>query len=642
MLPELGLFSLILALVMALLMSTLPLLTKSTALSRRLAQCLFAFVAFSYLCLTLCFVNNDFSVAYVAMNSNSALPLAYRLCAVWGAHEGSMLLWVLILSGWIVAASVFSRDLPDDFMRKVFSILGWVSAGFLLFIVATSNPFLRLLSNAPVNGRDLNPLLQDPGFLIHPPMLYTGYVGFAIVFAFATAALWQGELASSWVKWVRPWTLTAWAFLTLGITLGSWWAYRELGWGGWWFWDPVENASFLPWLVATALVHSLMVSEKRQAFYGWTCLLAICSFSLSLLGTFLVRSGVLTSVHAFAQDPTRGIYMLIFLSVVVGISFALYAWRLPQLKTKGQFKLLSREVGLLTNNVFLTVTMSMVLLGTLYPLFIDALNLGKISVGAPYFNLLFVPLMTPVLLLMGVGPYLQWHNTSALKLWRLIRINLFLTVVLTGFIGASMGDVHLQAILGVALGLWVLIGNLHWFFRQYLHAPLSRGQWGMLMAHCGVAVCALGITLSGALSLERGLVMHLNESATLGPYTFVFSNLKPIKGSNYDGVEAVFQVKRAGKNETVLLPQKRRYTTTGSTMTDAAIDAGFTRDLYVALGTPMGDGSTWSLRLYYKPFIRWIWGGGLLILLGGLCAMSDRRYFKREQRESITARSVTA
>ncbi len=641
MIPELGHFALILALCMALIQSSLPLVGAQRgqrawmAMARPAAWSQFSFVAFSYVCLTISFVQSDFSVAYAAQNSNTALPLMYRIAAVWGAHEGSLLLWALILCTWTVAVVACSRSLPEAFAARVIAVMGLISVGFLLFMLATSNPFERLFP-APPDGRDLNPLLQDPGLIIHPPMLYLGYVGFSVAFSFAIAALLSGKLDSEWARWSRPWTSTAWVFLTLGIALGSWWAYNELGWGGWWFWDPVENASFMPWLVGTALIHSLAVTDKRDSAKSWTLLLSIFAFSLSLLGTFLVRSGVITSVHAFATDPARGVYILIFLGIVVGGSLVLYAWRAPEAKETATFSLLSRETILLGNSVLFSVATATVLLGTLYPLFLDALGLGKISVGPPYFNAVFVPLMIPVIVLAGIGPLARWKRQEGRALWHRLRAVLVVSLVAGVLIGWSLGGAYWpQVILGMVLAAWLVFSVGRDFLfqtrnrRSFLAGLLTlrRGYYGMSLAHLGVAVFVIGVTLTSYLSVEKDVRMAPGDDVEIGPYAFELMSVRDGTGPNYDSKVGSVRVTENGQAVATLTPEKRVYRVQRNPMTEAAIDVGVTRDLYVALGEPLGNGA-WSVRVYVKPFVRWIWAGALLMSIGGLLAASDRRYRK--------------
>jgi len=639
MIPELGHFALILALVLALVQGTFPLLGAQRrdpalmAIAPAAARAQFLAIVAAYLCLSWAFVSNDFSVTYVASNSNTALPFVYRLSAVWGAHEGSLLLWALILAGWTFAVTLFVRALPAAFSARVLAVMGLISVGFLLFMLATSNPFDRLLPPA-AQGRDLNPLLQDPGLIVHPPLLYMGYVGTVVPFAFAIAALLDGRLDLTWSRWTRPWTLVAWVFLTLGITIGSWWAYYELGWGGWWFWDPVENASFMPWLVTTALLHSLAVTEKRGAFKAWTVILAIFAFSLSLLGTFLVRSGVLVSVHAFATDPARGVFILVFLCLVVGTALALYAWRAAGIVSGGSFAPVSRESLLLLNNVLLTAAAGTVLLGTLYPLLLDALELGKVSVGPPYFEAVFVPLMLPLLFLLGIGPIARWKRADAGALVRQLRVGACLSVLLgAAFVWLAAAPPSLMVALGIATAAWVVITSVQVWIAQLRKygspgralAAMPRGFHGMTLAHLGVAVFVAGVTVTSAFSIEKDLRMAPGDSHTLAGYEFRFLGVGDARGPNYTARRGEMQVLREGREVAVLYPEKRRYAASGEAMTEAAIDAGFTRDLYVALGEPV-SAEAWSVRLHHKPLVRWIWGGALLMALGGLLAAGDRRY----------------
>ncbi len=639
MLPELGNFALILAMSIALVQGVIPLIGAARgipgwiAFARPAVWVQFLFLLISFGILTYAFIVNDFSVAYVANNSNSALPLGYRISAVWGGHEGSLLLWVMLMGAWSAAVALFSKRLPPEMVARVLAVMGLVSAGFAAFVVFTSNPFDRY-DPAPMEGRDLNPLLQDIGLILHPPMLYMGYVGFSVAFAFAIAALLGGKLDAAWARWSRPWTIIAWMFLTLGIALGSWWAYYELGWGGWWFWDPVENASFLPWLTGTALMHSLAVSEKRSTFKSWTVLLAIFSFSLCLLGTFLVRSGVLTSVHAFASDPTRGVFVLMLLAIVVGVSLTIYAWRAPQVKSAGNFALLSRETLLLSNNVLLVVATATILLGTIYPLILDALNLGKISVGPPYFNAVFIPLMIPLIIALGIGPLSRWKQDEFPRLARLLRGALVGSLILGVLLPWLLFDsFEPMVILGTALSLWLVFTVLlDWRHRSRHKANLWKGLfgqplsfYGMSLAHLGVAVTTIGITYSSYYSLEKDLRMAPGDELELGGYLFRFEGVQSNHGPNYTATEGIISVSRDGKPIDTLHTQKRIYTVQQMPMTEAGIDPGLFRDLYVALGEPLGDGS-WAVRIYYKPFVRWIWLGGLFMAVGGILAASDRRY----------------
>jgi len=639
MIPEIGQFALILALLLALTQGVLPIVGAARAIptwirvARPAAQGQLVFVAIAFGCLAWSFVANDFSVLNVATNSNSQLPAQYRFAATWGSHEGSLLLWVLMLNVWTVAVTVFSRHLPEEMVARVLGVMGLVSVGFLLFMLLTSNPFERLFPAAP-DGRDLNPLLQDPGMVIHPPMLYMGYVGFSVAFAFAIAALLGGRLDATWARWSRPWTTLAWCFLTLGIMLGSWWAYYELGWGGWWFWDPVENASFMPWLFGTALIHSLAVTEKRGSFKSWTVLLAICAFSLSLLGTFLVRSGVLTSVHAFATDPKRGIFILAFLTVAICGSLTLFAWRAPRVGLGGKFDLVSRESMLLANNVLLAVAAGSVLLGTLYPLFLDALNLGKISVGPPYFDAVFVPLMTPAVFLMGIGPLARWKEASLPELAVRLKWALGVSLITALLLPFVMGRWTPLVAFGLLLAAWIIATSavaLKYRLSRHdgnLWARLGaqpRSYYGMLLAHCGVAVFIIGVTLVKGYETERDVRMAVGDSVMAGGYAFRFDGVQEVTGPNYRGARGAIDVSRDGRHIEVLHPEKRVYNVQQMPMTEAAIDTGIFGDLYVSLGESVSGGA-WSVRVYHKPFVTWIWGGCIIMALGGLLALCDRRY----------------
>ena len=640
MIPELGHFAPILAFLVALIQGVVPLVgahqyrTPLIAVARPAALAQFAFMALSFACLTWAFVANDFSVEYVAQHSNTRLPIHYRITGVWGSHEGSLLLWGLILSGWTLAVAAFSRTLPDIFIARVLGVLGLVSGGFMSFILFTSNPFTRLLP-AVAEGQDLNPLLQDPGMIIHPPLLYMGYVGFSVAFAFAIAALISGRLDAAWARWSRPWTSVAWVFLTLGIAVGSGWAYYELGWGGWWFWDPVENASFMPWLVGTALIHSLAVTEKRGAFRSWTVLLAIAAFSLSLLGTFLVRSGVLTSVHAFATDPRRGMYILGLLVLVIGISLMLFAWRAPRLAGGGKFALVSRESVLLANNVLLSVVATSVLLGTLYPLFLDALNLGKISVGPPYFESVFLPLMVPVVVLMALGPLLRWKGhdvaaiTAKLAPWLIGSIAL-------GVAGAWLaGVMSWRMIVGMTLAAWVLIVNAVLLIERLRERPgaaagarlrgITRAWWGMWIAHVGIGVFIIGVAMVNGTQSNLDVKMRVGDTATLAGYDFELTAITDAPGPNYAAAQGTLKVTREGKAVAELTPEKRIYLARQMPMTEASLDIGLFGDIYASMGEQIDD-TTWIVRLYYKPFISWIWFGCLLMAFGGGLAAADRRY----------------
>ena len=638
MIPELGHLAMILALCLAAVQATLPLIGawrgdhQWMSLAQPAAWGQFAFLAFSFACLTYAFMVDDFSVAYVASNSNTALPWYYKFSAVWGAHEGSLLLWALILGGWTFAVAIFSRHLPEEMLARVLAVMGMISVGFLLFLIITSNPFARLLPNVPVDGRDLNPLLQDFGLIVHPPMLYMGYVGFSVAFAFAIAALLGGKLDAAWARWSRPWTIVAWAFLGIGIALGSWWAYYELGWGGWWFWDPVENASFMPWLVGTALIHSLAVTEKRGVFKSWTVLLAIAAFSLSLLGTFLVRSGVLTSVHAFATDPERGVFILAFLLVVVGGSLALFALRAPVVRSQVGFGLWSRETLLLVNNIVLVVSAAMILLGTLYPLVLDALTGAKLSVGPPYFNALFLPLMGLLMAVIAVGVLVRWKDTPLKWLGGMLTPVLVASVVLALIATFLHGDFHWAVLAVCLLAFWVVLAGVRDVLDKTRHKGLLKGlpslgrsYWGMQLAHFGFAFCALGVVLTSLGSYERDLRMAPGESVELGGYRFQFDGAEHFEGPNFISDKGTVRVFDGERQIKVLHPEKRLYTVQQATMTEAGIDAGFTRDLFVALGEPLEQGA-WAVRIHIKPFVRWIWLGGLLMAFGGLLAAADKRY----------------
>ncbi len=627
MIPELGQLALSLALVVALVQGTLPLAgaargdTAWMSVARPAAQAQALLIAFAFGCLVYSFAVNDFTVQYVASHSNSALPLHYRISGAWGGHEGSFLLWCSMLGLWMFAVTLFSAHLPEEMTARVLGVLGLLSAGFLAFMLFTSNPFERLFP-APADGRDLNPLLQDPGMVIHPPMLYMGYVGFSVAYAFAVAALLSGRLDAAWARWSRPWTTVAWAFLTLGIALGSGWAYYELGWGGWWFWDPVENASFMPWLIGTALIHSLAVTEKRGAFRSWTVLLAIVAFGLSLLGTFLVRSGVLTSVHAFAVDPARGVFILGLFALMIGGALALFAWRTARIGLGGEFAPLSRESLLLANNVLLAAAAGAVMLGTLYPLLLDAVGGGKISVGPPYFDAVFAPLMAPALFLMGVGPLARWKRASLPELVVLLRWALGVSLAAGLLLPFAFGQWHALVGFSLALAIWIVVTallSLRGRLRQ------TRSHYGMVLAHIGVAVFVVGVALVKGYEAEQDANMRPGDTIALRDYVFRLESVRPVNGPNYRSAQARVTVTREGKPVAVLFPERRVYTVQEQTMTEAAIDVGLTRDLYVSLGDPL-EGGAWLVKAQVKPFIDWIWGGCFLMALGGLLAASDRRY----------------
>jgi cytochrome c-type biogenesis protein CcmF len=635
MVVELGLFALIVGVLLAAAQAFFGLAgahfgnRRWMAAARPAVTGQWVFVLLSFLVLAWAFYKNDFSVAYVANNSNSALPTFYRFTAVWGAHEGSLLLWALALSTWSVAVGAWSRDLPETYAARVLGVLGFVSVGFQLFILLTSSPFERMVP-AAVDGRDLNPLLQDPALAVHPPMLYIGYVGFSVAFAFAVAALLEGKLDEKWARWTRPWTTLAWMFLTVGIALGSWWAYYELGWGGWWFWDPVENASFMPWLVGTALIHSLAVTEKRGLFKSWTLLLAIIAFSLSLLGTFLVRSGVLVSVHAFASDPSRGLFILGFLGLCIGGSLALFAWRGPALRTRGGFDATSRESFLLANNGLLLVTAALILIGTLYPLFLDALNLGKISVGPPYFNVVFLIPTIPLLFLMAVGMHSLWKKGKLEDVKRPLVV-LFAVALALGLLipPVAYGSFHVMTVVGLTAGIWVILSSLYEPWQRLRRKQsLSRGVVGMTIAHIGVGVFAIGITVTQTYRVEKDIALKPGQTAVLQGYTFEFRSTRPVAGPNYDAIESEVVVTRDGKPVTTLHPQKRTYRVQTMPMTESGIHVKWNRDLFVAMGDDLGAGA-WSMRLQYKPMVRYIWIGALIMAIGGLVAITDRRYRRR-------------
>ncbi|WP_373328510.1 heme lyase CcmF/NrfE family subunit [Cronobacter turicensis] len=648
MMPEIGNFLLCLAAGLALLLTLWPQwgamrqVPRLMALARPLACALFACLLGAFLILVHAFVVNDFTVLYVASNSNTELPVWYRVAATWGAHEGSLLLWVLLMGAWTFAVAIFSRGMPQEAIARVLSVMGGINFCFLLFILLTSNPFTRTLPEFPIEGRDLNPLLQDIGLIFHPPLLYMGYVGFSVAFAFAVASLLTGRLDTAWARWSRPWTQAAWVFLTIGIVLGSAWAYYELGWGGWWFWDPVENASLMPWLAGTALMHSLAVTEKRGSFRAWTVLLAITAFSLCLLGTFLVRSGVLVSVHAFASDPARGMFILALLVIVIGGSLLLYAVKGGSVRARVGNALWSRESFLLGNNILLITAMLVVLLGTLLPLVHKALGLGSISVGAPFFNVLFSALMAPFALLLGVGPLVRWRRDEPQKLRRRLLAALVVTLAASLILPWLLQDsVKAMTVAGLMMAVWVLVLTLMELIDRATHRhglwrglwKLSRSQWGMTLGHVGLAVTVIGIAFSQNYSVERDVRMTAGDSVDIHHYRFVFREVRNAQGPNWRGAVGIIDVLRDGKPEATLRAEKRAYNSNGVVMTEAAIDGGLTRDLYAALGEALDDGS-WAVRLYYKPFVRWIWYGGLLMALGGLLCMLDPRYRLKKAQEA--------
>jgi len=640
MIPEIGHFSLILAMLVALAMGVLSIAGGQRgradwmALARPGAQALWLLAGFSFLCLTYSFYTNDFSVLYVSQHSNTKLPDIYRIAAVWGGHEGSLLLWLVMLCSWMMAISLFSRQLPDVMVSRVLGVMALIAVGFLLFMLITSNPFARL-SEIPADGRDLNPLLQDPGLVFHPPMLYMGYVGMSVPFAFSIAALLNGRLDAAWARWTRPWATAAWICLTIGIAMGSWWAYYELGWGGWWFWDPVENASFLPWLVGTALIHSLAVTEKRGLFRSWTIMLSLIAFSLSLLGTFLVRSGVLTSVHAFATDPKRGVFILLFLAVVVGSSLILFAARAGKVRAGGAFALVSRETFLLINNVLLTTAAAAVLLGTLYPLIIDALNMGKLSVGPPYFNSVFAPLMMPVLFFMVVGSFARWKSDTVADLAKKLRPVGIASVIIGCALPFLAGSWSPLVALALSLAVWIVLGSALQIYRQlkdtvnWKSTPISF--WGMHVAHIGIAVCVVGITMVKGYETEKDVRMTIGDTVEVGGYTFRLTGISEKGGPNYNADVGTVELIKGGKVLKTLHPEKRTYFSSTMPMTEAAIDSGFTRDVYVSLGEKLEDSATpaWAMRVYHKPFVPWIWVGCFFMALGGAMAALDKRYRKK-------------
>jgi cytochrome c-type biogenesis protein CcmF len=647
MVPEIGQFALIIALLLAVIQATLGMMGATTGNRAWMAtgisagQGQFIFLTIAFGCLAFSFITNDFSVLNVASNSNSQLPAHYRLAATWGSHEGSLLLWSLILGIWTVAVTAFSRHLPEEVLARVISVMGLISLGFLLFLLLTSNPFIRL-DSPPSDGRDLNPVLQDPAMVMHPPILYMGYVGFSVAFAFAISALIGGRLDAAWARWSRPWTNVAWMFLTCGIALGSYWAYYELGWGGWWFWDPVENASFMPWLVGTALIHSLAVTEKRGGFKSWTVLLAIAAFSLSLLGTFLVRSGVLTSVHAFATDPKRGIFILTFLGIIIGGSLFLYAWRAKEVGLGGTFAVISRESMLLSNNVLLAVAAGSVLMGTVYPLLIDVLAMGKLSVGPPYFNTIFIAVITPAMFLLGVGPIARWKKATlpelAVRLRWAFAVSLITGIVIPFFVGqwqplVSLGlSLALWIVSTAALNLWENLNKTvgpHGMLAR-LRSP-SRSYYGMQLAHVGVAVFIVGVTVVTGYEVEKDVRMSVGDTVNVGGYDFRFNGVTEVVGPNYQAERAEIEILSSNKMRK-MYPEKRVYNASENAMTETAIDTGLFRDLYLSLGEPSGKDGAWSVRVYYKPFVDWIWGGAILMAIGGGLAVSDRRYALRARK----------
>lgn len=646
MIPELGHLSLIIGLAFAFLLASVPLIgvaRKDQYLVRYawpLSYGMFFFIFLSVIVLGYSFAIDDFSVAYVAHHSNSQLPIFFKIAAVWGGHEGSLLFWVFSLSVWTAAVAYFSKGLEEVFTARVLSVLALIIIGFTLFMILTSSPFERLFPT-PMEGRDLNPMLQDVGLIFHPPMLYLGYVGFAVSFAFAISALMGGRLDSAWARWSRPWTLAAWVFLTGGISLGSWWAYYELGWGGWWFWDPVENASFMPWLIGTALLHSVIVTEKRAAFRNWTVLLSIFAFSLSLLGTFIVRSGVLTSVHSFAADPSRGMFILLLLGLAVGGSLTLFAFRASEMKSPARFELKSRETMLLVCNILLTVACGTVLLGTLYPLLIDALNMGKISVGPPYFNAVFVPIVLVLFVFMGIGPNIRWKKSKAGSL----KAKLLVPAVIAAIVGIAApfmadGKFNVWVMLGIATAVWVTLATLRAGYDMMKAkdgslslARINRSQLGMIIAHLGIAVSVVGGTMVSNYSIEKSVRMGPGIQQELAGYTFNYIETKNVVGPNYTAQQGQIEVTKDGELVTLLRPDRRQYNVRTMDMTEAGIDWGLFRDLYVTMGDPISR-TEFAVRLNYKPFVRWLWFGSIFMMVGGFFAASDKRYRAKKVTEA--------
>ncbi len=638
MIAEFGQISLILALILAALLATVPLwgAYRNNQALMNLAPSLvvghFVFLLAAFLALATSFLRHDFTVINVAINSNLLLPWYYRLVATWGSHEGSLLVWMLILGSWMLAVAPLSRKvLPNYFMARVLAVMGMISVGFLLFTILTSNPFDRILPGPP-DGQDLNPLLQDWAMIVHPPMLYMGYVGMSVAFAFAIAGLLSGRMQKEWVRWSRPWTLAAWAFLSAGIMLGSWWAYYELGWGGWWFWDPVENASFIPWLIATALIHAQAVTEKRGAFPAWTILLSIAAFSTVLLGAFIVRSGVLTSVHAFAVDPERGVFILSYMVLVTGAALALYAVRAPRVMTGQGFGYVSRESTLLINNVFMSVAAAMVILGTLYPLLIDLMGWGQISVGPPYFSVMFILMMIPIVALMPLGPFTRWGQDDLKRVFSPLTVSLVTAVVVGTAIAALLGAFNVRAVTGWIGGLWLILGALAYLMHQKKAARrlrLTGGQTGMILAHAGVGVFVIGVAMVESMTYERTVRFAPGDTRELAGYTWHLEEIAPVKGKNWIATEGRFTVYRGDREITRLNPQQRLYHRGQQVMTQVSLQAGITRDLYIAMGEPLNDGTgAWSIRIQIHPFVRWIWFGAFMVTLGALVAASDQRYWK--------------
>ena len=654
MLPELGHFALILALCLCVLLGTFPLYGAASGnvrfmgLARPLVAGVFVFIGFAYVLLTYSFAVDDFSVTYIQQHSNSLLPFRYKLTAVWGGHEGSFLLWTFMLAGWMLAVAVFSRSMPLEFVARVLGVLGLLSVGYLLFMLATSNPFDRIVPLPPADGADLNSALQDFGFIVHPPTLYMGYVGFSVVFAFAMAALLSGRLDAAWARWCRPWANVAWAILTIGIALGSWWAYYELGWGGWWAWDPVENPPLITWLFGTALIHSLAVTEKRGIFKSWTVMLAILAFAGSLLGTFITRSGLLTSVHAFATDPERGVFILAILTLSVGGALLLFALRAPLLRGRFGFGILSREMLLLVNNLILVVSAASVFLGTLFPMVYQALTDDLISIGPPYFNAIFVPLMALLALVLGVGPISRWKKTSGRYLSTQLLwvgvISLGLGIALPLMITLEFG---FGPTITIALALWILlsavrdiknkVANKKTLSAGLASQPLS--YYGMQLAHLGVATMIVGAALTSVYSTEKSVLLSPGERMNLGGYAFEFVGAKPITGPNFRGMEATLEVYRGEEFLRELHPERRLYLASGTPSTEMAIDAGFWRDLFVTLGEEKGA-AAWSMTIYVKPFVRWVWLGAIFMCLGGVVAAGDKRYRRALEKHAVNKQAA--
>lgn len=654
MIPEIGYFSLTLALVLSVLLCIFPLWGAHTGNLRlmraapSLAVGQFMFVLISFAALIYASLTDDFTVAYVAYHSSSTLPWYYKITSTWGGHEGAILLWLVMQAGWTAVVAMRSRSLPWILRARVLGVLGFLGVGFMLYTLLMSSPFELLLPYYPVEGRDLNPLLQDPGMIIHPPLLYMGYVGLSVSFSFAIAALLTGKLDNSWAKWSRPWTMTAWGFLTLGLTIGSWWAYSELGWGGWWFWDPVENAALMPWLVATALLHSLSVTEKRGVFKSWTVLLAIAGFSLSLLGTFIVRSGIIVSVHAFATDPDRGLFILAFLAVVVGGALTLYAFRVAQVRSEGRYKLVSREVALWLNNIFLVVATFIVLLGTLLPMVHKEMGLGSISIGEPFFNKMFAIILVPFAILMGIGPLLRWKQNK----WGFLQNKMLFCAIVSiavtsAWLFLSYDVVAPLTLLATTLAVWIVVTTgVDLYVKATIQTSFSQGvkrldlsYWAMVLGHVGIAFIIAGVTLTSAYSVERDVSMKPGEVVQLNQYQYRFEGVNTIRGANYSGHAGEVSVLKNDKLETILHAEKRRYDIGMQFMTEAAIDAGFTRDLYLALGEQLSNGG-WSLRIYHKPFVRWMWIGGILVSLAGFLILGDKRYRSNKKREQTAAQEA--